>query len=134
MKALHILPRFMGGGPERHLLALIAAWRRAGHRSEHTVAVLDAPVSAPLLIQARRLGIRMLVKPDRQALHAAIDNADLVEITYWNHPRLLELLRQELPLAACSRVCRRRQRAAARALLRTRGVRGRDGDDEPCES
>jgi glycosyltransferase involved in cell wall biosynthesis len=99
MNVLHILPRFMGGGPERHLLALIAAWRAAGHRSEHAVAVLDAPVSAPLLIRARRLGIRMLVKPDRQAVHAAIDTADLVEVTYWNHPRLLEFLREEMPSA-----------------------------------
>ncbi len=61
--------------------------------------MLDAPVSAPLLIQARRLGMRLLVKPDRGALRAAVETADLLEITYWNHPRLLKWLGQELPAA-----------------------------------
>ena len=49
MKVLHVIPRFLGGGPERHLLALVAAWRDVEHRDQHDVAVLDAPVSAPLL-------------------------------------------------------------------------------------
>jgi len=99
MKVLHVLPRFLGGGPDRHLLTLVAAWRQAGHRAEHALAVLDTPVSAPLLLRARRLGIRVLVKPDRSELSAAVESADLVEVTYWNHPRLLDLLRQELPPA-----------------------------------
>ena len=99
MKVLHVLSRFQGGGPERHLLTLVAAWRESGHRAEHTVAVLDTPVSARLLLQARRLGMHVLVRPDRDALDAAIDAADLVAITYWNHPRLLDLLRRDLPAA-----------------------------------
>ncbi len=57
MRLLHLIPRFIGGGPERDLLAMIAAWRTAGVSTEHEILVLDPPVSAPLLLRARRFGV-----------------------------------------------------------------------------
>jgi glycosyltransferase involved in cell wall biosynthesis len=99
VKILHIIPRFIGGGPERHLLALAAAWRDAGWETRHRVAVLDPPISAPLLIKARRLGFAVTAPPGDDALDEAIADADVVEVTYWNHPRMLDLLRRELPAA-----------------------------------
>ncbi len=99
MKLLHVIPRFLGGGPERHLLAMAAAWRNAGLTTDHQVAVLDPPISAPLLLRARKLGIKLLPAPNLHTLRAAIEAADLVEVTYWNHPRLLDLLREDLPPA-----------------------------------
>lgn len=99
MKLLHIIPRFIGGGPERHLLALAAAWREQGIDTQHRVVVLDPPVSARLLIRARRLGVVLTPKPNGDELDAAIRDADVVEIIYWNHPLLLDLLRRELPPA-----------------------------------
>jgi glycosyltransferase involved in cell wall biosynthesis len=99
VKVLHIIPRFIGGGPERHLLALAAAWRDAGFETRHHVAVIAPPISAPLLIRARRLGITVLSTPRDEDLDAAIRDADVVDVTYWNHPRMLDLLRRELPPA-----------------------------------
>ncbi len=99
MKVLHIIPRFIGGGPERHLLALVAAWRDAGLDTRHRIAVLDPPLSAPLLIKARRLGIKVTMTPTDEALDEEISDSDVVEVTYWNHPRMLDLLRRELPPA-----------------------------------
>ncbi len=99
MKVVHIIPRFIGGGPERHLLALAAAWRQAGHETSHVIAVLEPPISAPLLIKARRLGMAVLTAPADDDLDAAIRDADVVEIVYWNHPRMLHLLRRDIPPA-----------------------------------
>lgn len=99
MKVLHIIPRFIGGGPERHLLALVAAWRQEGLETQHQVAVLAPPISAPLLIKARRLGVVITATPSDDQLAAAIRDADVVEVIYWNHPRLLDLLRRDLPPA-----------------------------------
>lgn len=99
MRVLHVIPRFIGGGPERHVLALAAAWRAAGLETSHRIAVLDPPISAPLLIKARRLGVSVLAMPDDRELDMAIGDADVVDIAYWNHPRLLDLLRRETPAA-----------------------------------
>ena len=97
MNILHIIPRFIGGGPERHLLAVAAQWRAAGHSTRHRVMVLDTPVSAKLLIRARTLGIEMTVRPTVGQVRDAVASADVVETYYWNHPLLLEMLREELP-------------------------------------
>ncbi len=102
MNLLHIIPRFIGGGPERHLLALAAAWRSAGLQIRQRILVLDPPASAPLLIRARRLGVELLVAPDLPTIRNAIEAADVVDIKFWNHPRLFSLFRQELP--ACRRI------------------------------
>ena len=99
LNVLHIIPRFIGGGPERHLLALADAWQTAGLQTRQRILLLDPPASAPLLIRARRLGISLLIAPDLAAIRKAIAKADIVEVTFWNHPRLHDLLRQELPPA-----------------------------------
>lgn len=97
MKLLHVIPRFIGGGPERHLLALAAAWQKTDVGIRQKVVVLDPPVSAPLLIKARRLGVEVLINPDLTTIRDAVQAADVVDISFWNHPRLYDLLRQELP-------------------------------------
>jgi glycosyltransferase involved in cell wall biosynthesis len=61
------------------------------------VIVLDKPVSAPLLIKARKLGITLIIAPQPVELEREIRNADIVEIAYWNHPLLLDVLRRQLP-------------------------------------
>lgn len=97
MNVLHIIPRFIGGGPERHLLAVAAQWRAAGHSTRHRVMVLDPPVSAKLLLRARALGMELVARPSVGQVRDAVASADVVEIYYWNHPLLLEMLREELP-------------------------------------
>lgn len=99
MNILHLIPRFIGGGPERHLLALGAAWKAAGRTVRQRVVVLDPPASAPLLIKARRLGMELHVAPPLSVIQEAIAAAGIVDIEFWNHPRLHELLHEELPPA-----------------------------------
>ncbi len=97
MNILHIIPRFIGGGPERHLLAVAAAWKSAGLQTSHHVIVLEPPVSARLLIRARALGNAVTASPTAEQVQRAIESADAVEIYFWNHPALQDLLRHELP-------------------------------------
>jgi glycosyltransferase involved in cell wall biosynthesis len=100
VRLLHLIPRFIGGGPERALLMLIEAWRAAGYEAEHEIRVIEPPLSAALVLKARRLGARVSV--DRAAsgagdLMASIEQADLVMVQYWNHPRLLDAMREPWP-------------------------------------
>ncbi len=97
MNILHIIPRLIGGGPERHLLAVAAAWQAAGHSTRHRVLVLDPPVSAKLLLRARALGMQLVARPAVGQVRDAVASADVVEVSYWNHPLLLDTLREELP-------------------------------------
>jgi glycosyltransferase involved in cell wall biosynthesis len=114
MRILHIIPRWIGGGPERHLLELarhdadVAPGAHAsGGRIERRVLVLDRPLSAPLLVRARRLGLTIVAQPWTEVLDAEVEAADVVDVTYWNHPALLALLRRPLPparIVICSAV------------------------------
>jgi glycosyltransferase involved in cell wall biosynthesis len=97
MNLLHVIPRFIGGGPERHLLALAAAWQKTDVGIRQKVLVLDPPVSAALLVKARRLGIEIQINPELSVIRDAVQAADVVDISFWNHPRLYDLLRHELP-------------------------------------
>jgi L-malate glycosyltransferase len=99
VKLLHLIPRFIGGGPERHLLALTAAWKQQKLTTEHRVAVLDGPISKPLFLKAHQLGIRLLTKPSPAVLHDAVASADVVQASIWNHPLLLDSLREVWPPA-----------------------------------
>lgn len=105
MKVLHIIARFIGGGPERHLLALANAWRHANAGIEQRVAVIEPPVSATLLLRARRAGMTLLPGLSSTALDDEIARADVVDLTYWNHPLLLDALRRPWPAARIVTKC-----------------------------
>jgi len=94
LRLLHIIPRFIGGGPERSLLAFAAEERRAGIAHRHTVAVLDPPIALPMLLAARKLGVALLSRPTDEALSRLIEHADIVVVHFWNHPFLADLLRR----------------------------------------
>src|SRR5262249_21580548 len=86
--------RFIGGGPERSILALAERDRRCGRDRQHSAIVLDAPVSAPLFRQARRAGIAVMIRPAADAMLRAVEAADLLQLHSWNHPALTALLRE----------------------------------------
>ena len=99
MKILHIIPRWIGGGPERGILEIASYDKALSGNITRRVVVLDKPISAPLFIQARKLGVALIVAPQPDELAREIEDADILEITYWNHPLLLDILRRPLPLA-----------------------------------
>ncbi|MCU0268872.1 MAG: glycosyltransferase family 4 protein [Acidimicrobiales bacterium] len=95
-----MLPRFIGGGPERSVLTLARHAAAQGTRHEHVIAVLEPPLASRLVLQARRLGIAVVPRPDDETLRALVRDTDVVQIHYWNHPELRRLLETvELPPA-----------------------------------
>lgn len=100
MKILHLIPRWIGGGPERSILTTAARSAELGVRHHRTLVVLDTPVAPRLLVAARKLDIRVVIQPDLETLCQLASNADVLEVNYWNHPRLTALLGEiELPPA-----------------------------------
>jgi glycosyltransferase involved in cell wall biosynthesis len=100
IRILHLLPRLVGGGPERSVLALAKETAAQGIDHRHTLVALDAPVTPRMVLAARRVGAAVVVRPDPAELRALATEADVVQVHYWNHPDLLATLRTvELPPA-----------------------------------
>ncbi|MEO1057754.1 MAG: glycosyltransferase [Actinomycetota bacterium] len=97
-RVLRVIPRFIGGGPERSILALAGELAALGETEDTTVVVLDPPVTPTMLLQARRLGVALVVDPTDATFCDLVDAADVVVLHFWNHPRLYERFgRVELP-------------------------------------
>jgi glycosyltransferase involved in cell wall biosynthesis len=99
MRILHVIPRWIGGGPERHLIELARHDADRPVPVERRVLVLDRPMSAPLVVRARRVGVTVVPDPWDDVVDREVAEADVVDVTYWNHPALLALLRRPLPPA-----------------------------------
>jgi len=99
-RTLHLIPRWVGGGPERSIVALARKTRALGIEQQHTAAVLDPPLTPTMVVHARRAGIALAVRPDPDRLRDLIATSDVVHVHYWNHPALTTCLRSvELPPA-----------------------------------
>lgn len=97
MIILHILDAFTGAGPTRSLLALAKAASEHGLAQHHQVITLRPEAYPISLFQAKRLGIEVLRSPDDKTLYNRLEQADIVQLHYWNNPVIAELLRKELP-------------------------------------
>lgn len=89
---LHLLPRFIGGGPERSVVALHR--QLAGRHGPVTAMVLDTPMSPSLLAEAHACGIDVIGQPAADAVAEAVSAAEVVVVHYWNHPALARLLHE----------------------------------------
>jgi L-malate glycosyltransferase len=97
---LHVLPRCIGGGPERSVIAMAKEAQRLGRTERRTMVVLDPPVTPVMLLQARRAGIELVTRFDDDAFSEMARASDVVHLHFWNHPKLYALLRRvELPPA-----------------------------------
>lgn len=92
IRVLHVLPRFIGGGPERSVLTMARIERALNIPHEHSIAVLDAPLSARLVVHAKRHGFTSIGLVDKAQLQDQMGAADVVLVHYWNHPELVRLL------------------------------------------
>jgi glycosyltransferase involved in cell wall biosynthesis len=97
MNVLHIIPRWIGGGPERHLIELARQDKLQGLAINRRVIVLDRPISAPLLVAARKFGMTIVSQRWGDALDHEFEEIDIVDVTYWNHPLISQLLSRSLP-------------------------------------
>lgn len=91
---VHVIPRCIGGGPERSILAHAHESAVAGRPMRYTMLVLDPPVTPAMMIAARRLGIEVVTRFDDEGLSDLLGRCDVVHVHFWNHPALFGLLRR----------------------------------------
>ncbi len=92
LHVVHLIPRWVGGGPERSIIAEARECIAAGVVVNRTVVVLDPPVTPIMLMQARKLGIDVITQFDHCSLTELIAACDIVQLHYWNHPVLRAFL------------------------------------------
>lgn len=94
MQVLHVIHRLSDGGASRSLLTMARTSAAAGHT--HRIASL-LPPSARARHAARAAGLALLEAPAPGGLHAAAEQADIVQVHFWNTPELYEWLWSDLP-------------------------------------
>ena len=92
---LHLIPELSGGGGGR---AALGAARAASSCSEvrHRFLPLRPPQAA-MKTEAQASGVDIVTVDGPEAVAAAIANADITHLHFWNSPELSELLESALP-------------------------------------
>ncbi len=88
---VHVIPTLSREGPSRALLTATS-----GSELHHHVVSLR-PGDPWMAQRMREGGIGVSVVPDRVGLRAILADADIVQIHFWNNPKLYRLLGTELP-------------------------------------
>lgn len=94
MKVLHIAPH-LGGGVGKAHATLTEAERQSGASVRRSYVLLEAPRDPTYAERVRAAGCALHVAPDPDRLAALAAEADIVQIEWWNHPRLYGLLAAE---------------------------------------
>jgi glycosyltransferase involved in cell wall biosynthesis len=89
---VHVIRLLDRGGPTRALLAAAAA----SAEFDHTVVSLSTP-DPESVRQARERGLTVESTPEPDALNGLLAAADIVQVHFWNHPLLYQLLGAALP-------------------------------------
>lgn len=90
IEVLHITPH-LGGGVGKAVSGLIRASMSAfGHR--HTVIALELPQKSQFNEVLTAAGCPIFYSPSISELHSAIAAADIVQLEFWNHPAMAQVL------------------------------------------
>ena len=89
-RVLHIMPH-MGGGVGRALSGLAVQTKRSD-LYEHAFVCLEKPEKRQFIDMTQDVGCTVTIAPSREALIDAVETADIVQIEFWNHPFLMQVL------------------------------------------
>jgi hypothetical protein len=93
MRIIHILPKInYGGGGIGDIFSEVSALQQFQIETDITIVSLEPAFSKERMLQARSLGIRLMVNPQKDTLNKLLQNTDLVVVSYWNHPLLTEFM------------------------------------------
>ena len=88
LKILHLTPH-LGGGVGRALSGL------AGHPSVaavHCFVCLERPEKTQFVDLVRRVSCKVVVCPSIEELRTLVEDADIVQLEWWNHPAMIKCL------------------------------------------
>ncbi len=93
MRIIHILPKInYGGGGIGDIFSEVRALQQFQIETDVTIVSLETAFSMERMLQARSLGIRLIVAPRKGTLDSLLLYTDLVVVSYWNHPLLTAFL------------------------------------------
>ncbi len=93
MKIVHVLPTLSWGGGARSTLDL----GRAQPDAAEWILISLRPADAPFVQAARAVGFRVIQNDAPESARAALENADIVHVHFWNTPEMYAWLRSPLP-------------------------------------
>ncbi|SEI10123.1 Glycosyl transferases group 1 [Methylobacterium sp. 275MFSha3.1] len=94
MRILHIAPH-LGGGVGKAHATVTEAERQGGTSIRRSYLLLEAPRDKTYAERIRANGCELHVTPDPVTIARLAAEADIVQIEWWNHPRLYGLLASE---------------------------------------
>ncbi|QTL04128.1 glycosyltransferase [Aquabacter sp. L1I39] len=94
MKILHISAHLGGGVGKAHAALMEASARGRGKvaRMRHTFVLLEPPKDLDYVARIAAAGGRIVVAPPVEEIPALVAASDIVQVEWWNHPRLYALL------------------------------------------
>ncbi|MDZ7957759.1 MAG: glycosyltransferase family 4 protein [Aulosira sp. DedQUE10] len=97
IKILHIIDTLSSAGPTRSLIASAKYAAKQGIVQQHRVITLQPKVYPLALILAQQAGVTVIRKPEREILLHEVEQADIVQVHFWNNPEIYNFLRDNLP-------------------------------------
>jgi predicted O-linked N-acetylglucosamine transferase (SPINDLY family)/glycosyltransferase involved in cell wall biosynthesis len=95
IKVLHVIDWLCVGGAARSGMAISKYSSRQGN-FQHSIVSLNTPDPYAIAL-AQKSGMRVQTATDQSTIHHEIEQADIVHVHFWNHPRMYEFLRSDLP-------------------------------------
>ncbi len=97
MKILHVAAH-LGGGVGKAHAALAEARRETGSQERHRFLLLEHPQDSRFAERIAAAGCEVVVSPPPDETARLVAEADILQIEWWGHPRLYEVLaRTALP-------------------------------------
>jgi len=91
VKILHFTAH-LGGGVGKALSGLVAQARISGSRVKHLIVCLEEPEKSQFVDRVREYGIEVIVCPGMDMLEKLMEDSDIVQLEWWNHPATIKHL------------------------------------------
>ncbi len=85
----HLMPH-LGGGVGKAMTTLVKS--TFNHCISHVFILFEFPEKRQFYEKLKNLGCRIYVKPDRKKIVNLIQNSDIVQLEWWNHPATFQFL------------------------------------------
>lgn len=91
IRILHVTPH-LGGGVGRALSGLVKQAMRSGAGNGHEILCLERPEKNQFIERVNQAGCRLRICPSQAEFREAIEEADIVQLEFWNHPATIQAL------------------------------------------
>ncbi len=91
MKILH-LTAHIGGGVGKALSGLVAQASVSGSGVRHRVVCLEEPEKSQFVDRIHHYGGKVIVCPSKDRLEKLVEDSDIVQLEWWNHPATIQCL------------------------------------------